>query len=73
MSAPNTRTLIMPNGGTMEIPLPGSDARFSVKPPSMLAAAEMCPSLVPTIAIGLVLGVAIGIAGTAIYLHYNKR
>ena len=56
----------------MEIPLPGSDSRFSMKPPSVLAAAEVCPNLVPTIAIGLVLGIALGIAGTAVYLHYRK-
>lgn len=71
MAAANTRTLVMPNGGTMEIPLPGSDARFAMRPAGVLAAAESCPAMVPTIMIGVVLGVAVGVAATAIYLH-NK-
>ncbi len=71
MATANTRTLVMPNGGTMEIPLPGSDARFAMRPAGVLAAAESCPAMVPTIMIGVVLGVAVGVAATAIYLH-NK-
>ncbi len=69
MSAPNTRTLVLPNGGTMSIPLPGSDARFAMRPAGALAAAESCPAMVPTILIGVVLGVAVGVAATAFYLH----
>jgi len=69
MAASNTRTLVMPNGGTMEIPLPGSDARFSMRPAGALAASESCPAMVPTILIGVVLGVAVGVAATAIYLR----
>lgn len=69
MASANTRTLVLPNGGTMEIPLPGSDARFAMRPPGVLAAAESCPAMMPTIVIGLVLGVAVGVAATAFYLH----
>ena len=71
MASPNTRTLILPNGGTMEIPLPGSVARFAMKPPSALASAESCPRMVPTIAVGLILGIAVGVAATAFYLHHH--
>lgn len=69
MASSNTRTLVLPNGGTMDIPLPGSVARFAMKPPSALAAAEACPHLAPTIMIGLVLGIAVGVAAAAYYLH----
>ncbi len=71
MASSNTRTLILPNGGTMEIPLPGSDARFAMRPAGVLAAAESCPAMVPTIMIGVVLGVAVGVAATALYLHHR--
>jgi hypothetical protein len=69
MASSNTRTLVLPNGGTMEIPLPGSDARFAMRPAGVLAAAEACPALAPTILIGIVLGVAVGVAATAFYLR----
>jgi hypothetical protein len=71
MASPNTRTLVLPNGGTMDIPLPGSTARFAMKPPSALAAAETCPHLAPTILIGVLVGVAVGVAATAFYLHHR--
>lgn len=72
MAASNTRTLVLPNGGTMEIPLPGSDARFALRPAGVLASADSCPAMVPTLLIGLVLGTAIGIAAVAIYSR-NRR
>jgi len=71
MASSNTRTLVLPNGGTMDIPLPGSAARFAMKPPSALAAAEACPRMIPTIAVGILIGVAVGVAATAYYLHHR--
>ncbi len=71
MASSNTRTLVLPNGGTMDIPLPGSTARFAMKPPSALAAAEACPRMVPTVAIGIAIGVAVGVAAAAYYMHYR--
>ncbi len=68
----NTRTLVLPNGGTIEIPLPGSAARFAMKPGGVLAAADACPNLMPTIMIGVVLGIGLGVAATALYLHHKR-
>ena len=66
----NTRTLYLPNGGTMEIPLPGSDARFAVNPPSALAFADG-GSRLPTLMVGVLLGAVAGAAATVWYL--NRR
>ena len=46
--ANNTRTLYLPDGGTVQIPLPGSDARFQMNAPSALAFAGG-DSRVPTL------------------------
>jgi len=60
----NTRTLTFPNGGTMQIPLPGSKARFEMRPGSVLSNAPTCPARTSLI-IGLVLGVAVGVGAAA--------
>jgi hypothetical protein len=65
----NTRTIYLPNGGTMEIPLPGSNARFEVNPPSALAFSDG-GSRVPTLMVGVILG---AVAGTVITVWYLKR
>lgn len=68
--AANTRTLYLPDGGTVQIPLPGSDARFSMNAPSALAFAGG-DSRLPTLMVGVLLG---AVAGTAITVWYlNKR
>jgi hypothetical protein len=70
MAARNTRTLYLPNGGTLEIPLPGSNARFEVNPPSALSFADG-GSRLPTLVVGVLLG---AVAGTAITVWYlNSR
>lgn len=60
----NTRTLTFPNGGTLQIPLPGSRARFEMKPGSVLSDAPACPARA-TLIVGFVLGVAIGVGAAA--------
>lgn len=60
----NTRTLTFPNGGTMQIPLPGSKARFEMRPGSALSDAPACPART-SLVIGLVLGVAVGVGAAA--------
>lgn len=61
-----TRTLYLPHGGTLEIPLPGSKARFSINPATALAESDGSSRL-PSIMIGVVIGVAIGAAAAAWY------
>jgi hypothetical protein len=60
----NVRTLVLPDGGTLTIPLPGSKARFAHKPGGFLAESE--ERTVPTLLIGIVLGAAVG-AGVAVW------
>ncbi len=60
----NVRTLVLPDGGTLTIPLPGSRARFAHKPGGLLAESEA--HTVPTLVIGIVLGAAVG-AGVAVW------
>ena len=60
MSDGQTRTLYLPHGGTVEIPLPGSKARFAIKPSSVLA--DSGGSRLPTILLGLAVGFAMGAA-----------
>lgn len=67
-SASNTRTLVLPSGGTISIPLPGSSGRFELKPPTVFADATGSPRI--SLFVGLVLGVAIGVAATAWYLKH---
>lgn len=66
----NTRTLWLPNGGTVEIPLPGSNARFEMNPSGSLAFAD--GSRLPTLLLGAALGAGIGIGLTVWYLR-SKR
>lgn len=63
----NVRTLRLPDGGTLDIPLPGSRARFSVKSGGILG--ETAEHTFPTLFIGIVLGVAVGVGATAWYLR----
>lgn len=63
----NTRTLMFPNGGTMAIPLPGSKARFMMKPGSVLSDSASCPARITLLA-GIVLGLAVGVGVTAWYV-----
>lgn len=64
MNRTNVRTFVLPHGGSIDIPLPGSKASFAVRQ-SPLALAETCPSLLPTVMIPLVLGLVIGVGATA--------
>lgn len=66
----NTRTLYLPDGGTLEIPLPGSSARFEMNPGGALAFAD--GSRLPALLIGALVGVGIGIGVTVWYLR-SKR
>lgn len=65
--AGQTRTLYLPHGGTVEIPLPGSKARFAIKPSSVLADGGY--SRWPTVMVGLAVGFAVG----AVVVWYWKR
>ena len=60
----NVRTLVLPDGGTLTIPLPGSKARFAHKPGGLLA--ESASRTVPTLLIGIVLGAAV-VAGVVVW------
>lgn len=71
MSDGNTRTLSFPNGGTMDIPLPGSKARFAMKPGSVLSDSDSCPAKV-TLFAGIVLGLAVGVGVTAWYVSRRR-
>jgi len=64
----NVRTLRLPDGGTMDIPLPGSKARFSMRPGSMLSSPDGSFPVVPVM-LGVVLGVALGVGATAWYMR----
>ena len=68
MKDERTRTLYLPHGGTVQIPMPGSRARFAVNPPSVLAESDGT-SRIPTLIIGLAVGLAIG----AVAVWYWKR
>jgi len=59
MNNERTRTLFLPHGGTVAIPMPGSKARFAVNPPSVLAESDGTSRL-PTVLIGIAIGIAIG-------------
>jgi hypothetical protein len=63
----NVRTLMLPDGGTLDIPLPGSRARFAIKSGGFLA--DGPTPRVPTMLICVVLGVAVGVGATAWYLR----
>ena len=63
----NVRTLVFPNGGTMDIPLPGSNARFALRPGSALNAPDGS-SRIP-IFVALAIGLVIGVTATAWYFH----
>ena len=67
----NTRTLYLPDGGTVQIPLPGSNGRFEMTPPSALAFAGG-DSRLPTLMIGILLGATAGVAVTAWYLNRRR-
>ena len=58
MAKPNTRTLILPNGGTMEIPLPGTKGRFEINPPTLLGGES---SRLPTLLAGILIGGVVGV------------
>lgn len=65
----NTRTLWLPNGGTVEIPLPGSSARFEMNPVSLSLADG---SRLPTLLLGAAIGAGIGIGLTVWYLRSRR-
>jgi hypothetical protein len=64
------RRLILPSGGYIEIPLPGSKGSLTIKQGSMLRDAAMA-SRVPVILVGIVIGVAIG--ATAMAWRHRTR
>ncbi|MBV8722253.1 MAG: hypothetical protein JO277_08895 [Candidatus Eremiobacteraeota bacterium] len=63
----NVRTLVLPDGGTVDIPLPDSRSRFVVKSGGILS--EAPGRTFPTLLVGVVLGVAVGIGATAWYFR----
>lgn len=71
MAASNTRTLWLPHGGSLEIPLPGSNARFEMNPPSALSFSDG-NSRMPTVLVCLVVGAVAGAAVTVWYLHHRR-
>lgn len=70
MSA-NVRTLTLPGGGTLDIPLPGADSRFAIRSGSS-ALAGTPPRLAATIAISVTVGVALGVVATVWYLRQGR-
>lgn len=66
----DVRTLVLPNGGTIDIPLlPGGRRRFEIKRPSVLHGPG--GSRVPIIVASVVIGVVIGVGAAAWY--YRSR
>lgn len=64
----NVRRLTLPHGGTLDIPLPGSNGEMTMRPAGALAAADG-GSLIPAILIGVVVGVGIGVGLTYYFQH----
>lgn len=60
-----TTALTLPDGGILEVPLPGSKGRFSMRAPSLLGDTG---SRLPFI-FAVAVGVAIGVTATAWYLR----
>lgn len=65
-----TTALSLPDGGTLEVPLPGGKGRFLIKAPSLLAASDGTSRL-PLILVGIAIGVTVGVTATVYYL--NRR
>lgn len=64
----NVTTLALPDGGTVDIPLPGSTKNFAINPPSLLSSSDG-GSRLPLILVGVVIGVALGVGLTAWYMR----
>jgi hypothetical protein len=60
-------TLSLPDGGTIDIPLPGATTRFAIHAPSILSAPDG-DSRLPAILAGVTIGLVIGVAATTWYL-----
>jgi hypothetical protein len=63
----NVRTLTLPAGGTITIPLPGSKTPFAIHQSSVLRDSDGSFNY-PLLVAGVVLGVAVGVAATAWYM-----
>lgn len=57
-------TLSLPDGGTIQIPLPGGKGRFLVREPSLLGDGG---SRFPTLLVGVLIGGVIGVTAAAWY------
>jgi hypothetical protein len=56
----DVRVLVLPSGGTVEIPMPKSKSRsIVIKPPSTLLGSAAGPSIAPVV-IGVVVGLVVG-------------
>lgn len=64
----NVTTLSLPDGGTVDIPLPGSTKNFAINPPSLLSSSDGSSRL-PLILVGVIIGAAIGVGVTAWYMR----
>lgn len=65
------RVLVLPSGGTVEIPMPKSKSRaISIKPPSAAFRGSLGPSITPVV-IGVVVGLAIG--GATMWWLVNRQ
>lgn len=64
----NVRTLTLPSGGTIDIPLPGSKSEFAIHQPSILHDSDGNTN-VPLLVAGIVIGVAVGVAATTWYMR----
>ena len=71
MNKDNVRTLKLPDGGTFDIPLPGGNSRFVMRPGSS-ALAGTPPRLVATILISVGLGLMVGVIATNWYLSRSR-
>ena len=67
MMTANVTTLSLPDGGTVDIPLPGSTKNFAINPPSMLSGDGT--SRAPMLILGVVIGVAVGVGIAAWYFR----
>lgn len=68
----DVRVLVLPSGGTVEIPMPKSKSRaIAIKPPSAAFRGSLGPSAMP-IVIGVIVGLAVG--GAAVWwLTHRQR
>jgi hypothetical protein len=68
----DVRTLVLPSGGTIEIPLPNSKSRkIAINPPSPMLRGPEGGSIILPVIIGIAIGAAVG--GAVVYWALNRQ